>query len=288
MKATDFFRALDESDLDPYEARYLMRVWRRGACWEKIDSIAKSTGMSRRRAYYTRAALLEKGWLVEVVADGRIAYSVAIPSCCVSAPDAQDVHDVHEQVHTVHEIVHDVHALPINRPKEDYSSKATTTVAPSDPVTALAEHFYRRTNIPPDSRRPRYEPDWIIPLKNILDMCHGDLETAKALLSASVDKAWSTPKADGAPYPVHAPKSLITFAANLAATQRVNVASDNADDLWRQALAVVMGTKTGDSRLLMAIRSIGADRIRMARETDVPELKRTLAHGYNRGMAATA
>ena len=287
MKATDFFRALDDSDLDPYETRYLMRVWRRGQCWEKVDRIAETTGMSRRQAYYARASLLEKGWLVEVIAAGRVAYSVTIPDCCVSAPDAQVVQDVHSEVHTMHEVVHDMHALPINRPKEDHPTKATAataTAAPQDdPIAELAEHFYRKTGFIPDPRRPMNELDWLTPLASILKMGGGDVEVAKTLITTSIDKAWSTLKGDGAPYPVHTPRSIVKFAANLAAAGKATTAAADDETIWQRALNAISRKDYSDDRLKAAIRAIGGSgRIASANGHDTDQLRRQLANEYRR------
>ena len=88
----EFFRAVDDSDLDVYETRYLMRVWRRKVCWEKLQNISEATGMSIGKASQVKRDLLAKGWLVEVIADGRIAYQVAIPSVA-------EFHEVKDEFH---------------------------------------------------------------------------------------------------------------------------------------------------------------------------------------------
>ena len=210
VNTADFFRAVDDSDLDVYETRYLMRVWRRKVCWEKVDNIAAAIGVSRRQAYYARASLLDKGWLVEVVADGRVAHSVAIPDCCISACDAQDVqdvhevvHEVHEPVHTVHEVVHEVHALPINRQNEDHTIKFKSAPAPTaapptpstDPELIAAREatfslivFWEELT---KRRRPgnddQFREKWVEPFNQIWIMCGRSLDAAKAKVQAVRD-----------------------------------------------------------------------------------------------------
>ena len=209
VSPAEFFRAVDDSDLDVYETRYLMRVWRRKVCWEKVDNIAPSIGMSRRQAYYARASLLEKGWLTEVIADGRVAHSVAIPDCCVSAYSAQDVqdvhevvHEVHEPVHTVHEVVHEVHALPINRQNEDHTINHLYAPAPAaaplprdsqaDPELIAAreatlglvsfwEELTKRTRPDDDAQ---FREKWVKPFNAIWIACGRNLDTAKAKIQA--------------------------------------------------------------------------------------------------------
>ena len=198
MKATDFFRALDDSGLDVYETRYLLRVWRRGVCWEKVDRIAASTGMSRRQAYYARRRLVEKGWLVETIAEGRVSYSVAIPDCCISACDAQTVHEVHEVVHQVHEVVHEVHALPINRPKEDHpinhidapdagepsSSPDPELVAAREATFSLISFWEELTKRQRPDDDAQFREKWFRPFNAIWIACGRNLDAAKAKVQA--------------------------------------------------------------------------------------------------------
>lgn len=300
MKATDFFRALDDSDLDPYETRYLMRVWRRGTCWEKLTSIAETVGMSVGKASQVRRDLIAKGWLVEVVADGRVAYQVCIPAVV----EVQDVkvdavvfHEVKESVAEFHEVkpefhhvkpeFHVVSALPLIDQNEDHTIKASSAAAPLSPVDELAEHFYRKTGFIPDPRRPMNKLDWLDPLASILKMGGGDVEAAKTLIAASIDKAWSTLKGDGAPYPVHTPRSIVKFAANLAATQQTAATVADDDTIWQRALAAVTRRDFTDERLKAAIRAIGGTgRIASANGHDTETLKRSLGHAYRNVAAA--
>lgn len=127
-----FFRALDDSALDVYETRFLMRVWRRGTCWEKLQSIADTTGMSVGKASQVRRNLLDNGWLIEVIDNGQVAYQVSIPTVeevqevKPIVVDVQEVKSIVAEFHVVepdfHEVkpdFHEVSALPINRQIED-------------------------------------------------------------------------------------------------------------------------------------------------------------------------
>jgi hypothetical protein len=219
----DFFRAVDDSDLDMYEVRFLMRVWRRGTCWEKLQNISDATGMSIGKASQVRKALLAKGWLKEIAADGRVAYQVAIPAVTEDSTTESivvEVHDVKPEFHEVKSIVvevheveaefhqvkpefHVVHALPINRQNEDHTIKFKSapapTAAPPSPSTdpeliaareatftliAFWEELTKR-------RRPgnddQFREKWVEPFNQIWIMCGRSLDTAKAKVQAVRD-----------------------------------------------------------------------------------------------------
>jgi hypothetical protein len=275
MKATDFIRAIDASDLDPYEMRYLIRVWRRGTCWEKLTSIAESTGMSLGKASQVRRDLVEKGWLVMVEEGGRIAYQVAVPG----VEDVHEVkvsvvefHDMKQEFHEVKPEFHDMSALPINRPKEDHSYK--------QPVDELREYFVTRTTIQPNSYNGAYEQNWREPLSTILAQVSGDVDRAKGLIDASLEVAWGS--GGGKTYPVSSPKSIRTIAINQAATQRNVTAASDSETIWRRAIDAIARGTFDDERLRAAIRAVGAEKIQTATERTAEGLKGRLAHEYHR------
>ena len=184
---TEYLRAIDDSDLDPYEKTYLLRVWRRGTCWEKVESIAKSTKMSRRQAFYARASLVAKGWLTEAVSDGRMGYVVAMPDCCVSAPDALDVHTVHEPVHHMHEPVHHMHALPLIEQQEDYPIKYFSApevdpelIAAREATFGLIAFWEELTKRKRPDDETLFREKWLKPFNEIWIACGRNLDVAKA------------------------------------------------------------------------------------------------------------
>lgn len=272
-----------------------------GYCWPSHADTAKRTGYAKRTIIKIVARLEEDGWIrTEARFDaGRERSSNAffidlnrlLGSDRSSLPATQNAAEVVNVDHQVVNYDHPGSELrspkpiieSINEPEEEDAPAPTTRT----PAQVLTDHFRQRTALEPNSRSGTYDRDWLRPLEKFLELSRGDPLAAVDLINRALAVAHGDNEQRKV-YTVSCPRSLVGIAANLAATQQARVAGDNADDLWRQALAVVTGTKTGDSRLLTAIRAIGADRIRMARETDVPELKRTLAHGYHRGMAATA
>ena len=295
---TETLRALDDlSELDVYEFRLLIHLWRVGVSWESMRTLAGKCNMSIGKVSQVQKALLDKGYLVHQERGGRVGLAVNVRS-----QDEQE-RSPHEQTQQVgssnrsshergcspHEQnVHHMNAI-LNQPYKTTNEEEEEAhpPAPATPLQELADHFRRRTALTPNGNTPNYKRDWQEPLDAILLLAGNDLKAACAL----IDRALAVARGDNEQrkvYTVSAPRSLVGMASNIAAAQQVRTADANADDLWRQALAVVTGTKTNDSRLLTAIRAIGADRIRMARESDAPRLKQELAHGYYRPVTTAA
>lgn len=278
IKATDFIRALDDSDLDVYETRYLMRVWRRGHCWERLKSIADTTGMSIGKASQVRKELLTKGWLLATVKDGRAGYEVSIPNCCIVSPSEDKFHEVKPEFHEVKPEFHDMSALPINRPKEDYNTKGND-------LDELRDHFTNRTAIFPNDRTGRYERDWSEPLGKLLELAQGDAAAAAAMIDAALAIAWGK-NGSGKVYPVASPRSILTIAVNLAAAGRSAVSAADDDSLWQRALQAVARRDYSDERLKAAIRAIGGSQaVANANGHNTETLRRKLAHEYRRNPA---
>lgn len=249
MKATDFFRALDDSDLDPYETRYLLRVWRRGVCWEKLANIAEATGMSIGKASQVKKSLTAKGWLIEAIADGRVACQVAIPpvevvhdvkSTVVEVHDVKSIvvpfHVVQPEFHEVKPEFHVVSALPLIDQIEDHPinhlDAQPAAVAPStaDPelIAAREATFSLVTFWEELTKRKRPEDDavfrekWVKPLNEIWLMCGRSLDAAKAKIQAVRDGMISSGGRifDPSKLPAHV-KALVDADA-LPPGQRVN------------------------------------------------------------------
>ena len=214
VNTASFFRAVDDSDLDVYETRFLMRVWRRGMCWEKLQNIADATGMSIGKASQVRKGLLAKGWLVEVVADGRVAFQVAIPSVVVFQDvklPVEEFHEVKESVEEFHEVkpefhhvkpeFHEVGALPINRQKEDHTIKFINApasdamvdllpepdpelVAAREATLGLVAFWEELTKRPRPDDDAQFREKWVKPFNAIWITCGRNLDAAKAKIQA--------------------------------------------------------------------------------------------------------
>lgn len=264
-----------------------------GSIYPAIPTIAAKCRISERTAIRALDGLAAAGWITRKRRRNAVStYQIVIEkllsgSAILSHPDSwmcqDDIQDVPNCQLGCDILTPDPITITSHLEEEEDAPAPTTRT----PAQVLTDHFRQRTALEPNSRSGTYDRDWLRPLEKFLELSRGDPLAAVDLINRALAVAHGDNEQRKV-YTVSCPRSLVGIAANLAATQQARVAGDNADDLWRQALAVVTGTKTGDSRLLTAIRAIGADRIRMARETDVPELKRTLAHGYHRGMAATA
>ena len=270
-----------------------------GYCYPSHADTADRTGYSRRTVITTMQRLESEGWLTqrprykagaerssngiwldtarllgsELVSLGNEAASPR--SEAVSPPVVNVLHQGSEA------------ASPESSFNLHLESEEDDAPAPATPLQELADHFRRRTALTPNGNTPNYGRDWRQPLEAILALAGNDPPAACALIDRALAVAWGENEQRKV-YTVSAPRSIAGIAANLAAQQRNGASAADADSLWQQALAVVTGTKTSDSRLLTAIRAIGADRIRMARESDAPRLKQELAHGYYRPVTTAA
>jgi hypothetical protein len=196
MKCHEFFRALDESDLDPYEIRYLLRVWRRGQCWEKLQKTSDTTGVSIGKLSGVKKSLIKRGWLAPVEVDGKLAFEVAIPGVV----DIQDMksnvaefHEVKREFHDMKPNFHVVHALPLIEQNEDHTlnhingngpsahpQRDPELKAASDAAIELAEFWTELTKRQPPAGREEYTRDWIKSFNAIWITCGRDVNAAKA------------------------------------------------------------------------------------------------------------
>lgn len=300
VKTAEFFRALDDSELSVYEVRFLLRVWRRGQCWEKLESIAKSTGMSIGKASTTRRDLVAAGWLTEVITDNHIAYEVVIPNCCSVSPDENKFHVVKPEFHQVKPKFHVVHALPINIQKEDHNTKAPPPDADAqarqaaiDATLALVafwESLTRRTA--PDTSTPDFRDNWFKPFNEIWIMCGRDTEAAKHRVQAVRQELLARRVT------LFNPKKLLAHVQAavefdlLPMTERMSgngagPVDDEKETLWQRTLAALTGGGGIEDDLLTAIKAIGgASRIKMADRFTEKKVKEDLYHAYR--LTATA
>ena len=197
---TDFLRAADDSDLDTYEIRYLMRVWRRGSCWESVRKTHETTGMSIGKVSAVRQSLLVKGWLTQATENGRVVYRVAIPNVVnvhTVNTDAVIVHAVNGNVHTVNGSVHVVDALPLIEQNEDHPIKYIQPEPGDSPsqvdpeliaareatfgLIAFWEELTKRKR--PDDET-LFREKWLKPFNEIWIACGRNLDVAKAKVQA--------------------------------------------------------------------------------------------------------
>ncbi|CUS05423.2 protein of unknown function [Candidatus Promineifilum breve] len=223
MKAIDFFRALDDSDLDPYETRLLIRVWRRGQCWETLESIAESTGMSIGKASQARNRLEQIGWLIKSKIDGRKVYEVALPdveTASISEPEISpdesvispheenlhhmkpEFHHMKPEFHHMKPEFHQVGSLPLIGPKEvdpiKYIYAREGSAAPDDDdsdgealqrareaIAELIEFWEELTKRKPPSRKSdAFRDNWLKPFNDIWLTCGRNVDVAKAKVQA--------------------------------------------------------------------------------------------------------
>ena len=120
-------RAIDDADLDVYEFRLYMHIWRVGVSWENQRTMAKKCNMSLGKVNQARQSLLDKSLLTYERKDGRLGLAAVL--CSQDEQTQQyhvaDVHDVNTDVHVVNTDVHvvntDVHVVNaiLSKPLED-------------------------------------------------------------------------------------------------------------------------------------------------------------------------
>ena len=298
---TETLRAIDDlSELDVYEFRLLVHLWRVGVSWESTRTLAGKCNMSIGKAHQAQKALLEKGYLVHQERAGRMGLAVAVGSQGEQVqPQERSPHEQTQQVDgssrslSEHECspheqnVHHMNAI-LNQPlKSTNEEEEAPSPAPAiEPTAALREHFVKRTAIQPNDRTGVYDRDWQQPLGQLLALAGGDVAAAVALL----DRALAVARGDNErrkTYTVSCPRSLMGIASNLAATQQTAATVADDDTIWQRALAAVTRRDFTDERLKAAIRAIGGTgRIASANGHDTETLKRSLGHAYRNVAAA--
>lgn len=205
---TEFLRAIDDSGLDPYEVRYLLHVWRRGACWETVRKVGTLCHMSKSQAHRARVSLLSKGWLTETDEAGRTVQRVALPtSSPVAAVPTGDklvldtvavVPTRDSYVPTGDKLVPTRTTLPLIEQNEIDPSKclsalpAEPPLSPVDPelvaareatfgLIAFWEELTKRQRPDDDAA---FREKWVKPLNAIWIMCGRNLDAAKAKVQA--------------------------------------------------------------------------------------------------------
>jgi hypothetical protein len=234
VKTADFFRALDDSRLDVYETRYLLRVWRRGKCWEKLQSIADTTGMSVGKASKVRRDLVAAGWLTEVIHEGHVAYEVTIPDCCGVSPHETKFHDMKPEFHQVKPEFHVVGALPINRQKEDHNTKQSARGGGDDDEQLAKERAISATleliefweqltkRKAPPVEAETFRENWFKPFNEIWITCGRSVDAAKAKVQAVRDSMLGDGRRIFDPSKLPAHVQAMVDAELLPLTQRMN------------------------------------------------------------------
>ena len=234
VKTADFFRALDDSGLDVYETRYLLRVWRRGKCWEKLQSISETTGMSVGKASKVRRDLVAAGWLTEVIHEGHVAYEVTIPDCCIVSPHETEFHEVKPEFHQVKPEFHVVQALPINRQNEDHNTKLSARGGGDDDEQLAKERAISATleliefweqltkRKAPPVEAETFRENWFKPFNQIWITCGRSVDAAKAKVQAVRDSMLGDGRRIFDPSKLPAHVQAMVDAELLPLTQRMN------------------------------------------------------------------
>lgn len=294
VKTADFFRALDDSGLDVYEIRFLMRVWRRGKCWEKLQSIAQSTGISVGKASTVRRDLLAAGWLAMGEFEGHIVYEVAIPDCCSVSPHETEFHDMKQDFHQVKQEFHVVHALPNNIQQEDYNIKDAPAPVDDDRLALerakaatleLMAFWAELTGRPIPLKTHPDNIRWFKAFNAIWIQCGRDTDNARGRIQAIRDDMLGRGITLFDPDKLRGHVKTAIDAELLPMTQRMNgqgaPAAVESETLWQRAIREIGSGRVEDDLLRRAIQAIGgSSSIKMANEYTASRLKERLYHEY--------
>lgn len=266
-----------------------------GNAYPSIAEIAKKCAVSERTVIRAIDSLTKAGYLIKRRRrDTSNMYQIVLSrlvSDKLSYTEVTECHPVSDNVspsnvtqdHMTPDTVS--HDPSFNHPTNHYDDSPATIAAP---ISDLLGHFHKTTTFLGDPRKPRFKSLWVDPLERILELTNGNVDEAKALITASVEKAWSTKDRKGEPFIVHTPKSIITFASNLAATGKATATAADDDSLWQRAIQAITRREYTDERLKAAIRAIGGTgRIASASDHDAANLKRQLGAAYRRALAPT-
>ena len=322
---TETLRAIDDlSELDVYEFRLLVHLWRVGVSWESTRTLAGKCNMSIGKAHQAQKALLEKGYLVHQERAGRMGLAVAVgsqgeqvqqqerspheqtqqvdgSSCSLSeqecSPHEQNVHRMNailnQPLKSTNEDVgmSDAHDLPTDLPEFLTPAQVAAIVderqKSSDPVVILEEYLAGKIPGKPNRGDTDYDRYWRMPILQMVTLTNSDAALAKSLIDAALDEARKPKAKDGQPYRIVRPSGLLPFFQTQLEHHRAGRAAADDDTIWQRALAAVTRRDFTDERLKAAIRAIGGSGlIASANGRDTENLKRSLGHAYRNTATA--
>lgn len=322
---TETLRALDDlSELDVYEFRLLIHLWRVGVSWESVRTLAGKCNMSIGKAYQAQQSLIEKGYLAHQERAGRMGLAVAVRSqseqeCSPReqtqqvdgsscSPDEHECSPHEQNVHHVNAILNQpykstneelVGATPAATPDDlptDFPEFLTPAQVAaivderqksSDPVVILEEYLAGKIPGKPNRGDTDYDRYWRMPILQMVTLTNSDTALAKSLIDAALDEARKPKAKDGKPYRILRPSGLLPFFQTQLDNHRATVTTSDDDTIWQRAVAAVTRSDYTDGRLKAAIYAIGGTgRIRSANGHDTESLKRSLGHAYRNVAAA--
>ena len=192
-------REIDDANLDPYQFRLLMHIFRVGECWENLQTTATKCGMSIGKASQVRRWLLSNGWLRWTPSrNGNMALVTVSPheiDGCIRSPHETEI-SPHETVKT---------ALPL----EIVSPHELEVSIPIE-VVNLSKYFTHIAGVMPNPGT--WDDKWQLPLMTMLERA-GSVDKVKDQIKRAVELARDN-KA-GKRYTIVSPQSIINIVANL-------------------------------------------------------------------------
>lgn len=138
MKFTDQLRAIDDADLDPYQFRLVMHIWRVGNCWESVRTTAGKCKMSMGKVSQCTLELLETGLIERVAVGGRMILRVC------SYSEQRSPHEQMQQLNGSNRSPHEQQRSPHEQGKKSLPLEKRSPHEPK--INEPLEDIY----IPPD------------------------------------------------------------------------------------------------------------------------------------------
>jgi hypothetical protein len=196
---TKTMRRIDDADLDVYQYRMLMHIFRVGQSWETLETLSEKCNMSLGKASGVRNWLVKEGWLAWGRArNGKMALSVVSP------------HEEIQQNISPHETEISPHETEIS-PHENPTIKSTSLSMPNEeaPPSPNGNGLWQEGETegaelydpPKPNQAEQLEADWLAlvgktqatygdtretdylePARILLERCAGDMSRAWELL----------------------------------------------------------------------------------------------------------
>lgn len=198
-------RRIDDADLDVYQSRLLLHIWRVGECWEGVESLSTKCHMSVGKVSQVRRWLLDNGWINPITArNGRAAVALAETQIPQSG-NGVSPYETGISLYETRVSPHETEVYLRSKPNEAVPVNGDGISA----IEELVNHFLAVSHCkPPDSARGDYADNWVKPMVAIYQEA-ADFQETKERVSRAVKIL-----RDGK-YPVNTPKSIQNTAVNI-------------------------------------------------------------------------
>lgn len=155
MKFTEQLRAIDDADLDPYQFRLVMHIWRVGNCWESVRTTAQKCKMSVGKVSQAISELLQLNIIERVAVNGKMVLRVC------SSDEQRSPHEQIQQLNGSNRSPHEHQRSP-HEQKRSCSEQGEKSL----PLEKCSPHELKINR--PNEVRPIEENIYIAPLPDAM------------------------------------------------------------------------------------------------------------------------